>query len=91
MWGTQKQRRVVRLLNKYECTPIVCMDADKVKANGIKPGQKAQREIYKSLKKDTKAKKINLEKIAKKAGLEELDPASLDDETLELIRGVILR
>ena len=91
MWGTQKQRRVVRLLNKYECTPIVCMDADRVKANGVKPGQKAQREIYKALKSDIKTKKINLEKIAKKAGLEELDPASLDDKTLKLIRSVVLR
>lgn len=67
------------------------MDADRVKANGVKPGQKAQREIYKALKKDIKTKKINLEKIAKKAGLEELDPASLDDKTLELIRSVVLR
>lgn len=91
MWGTQKQRRVLRLLNKYECTPIVCMDADKVKANGVKPGQKAQREIYKAIKKDGPVKKINLEKIAKKAGLEELDPASLDDKTLKLIRSVVLR
>ena len=36
-------------------------------------------------------RKLNLEKIAKKAGLEELDPASLDDKTLKLIRSVVLR
>lgn len=91
MWGVRKQRKVLRLLNRYGCTPIVCMDADKVKANGIKPGQKAQREIYRSLKKDTDVKKINLEKLAKKAGLEELDPASLSDRDIKNILKVVLR
>lgn len=90
MFGEEKAKMIERLCNRFSLDLYLCMDADKIKANGIKPGQKAQRQIYRIMKNRVEVKKINLEKIAISLGLEELDPATLPKSYMKKIRKLVV-
>ena len=89
MFGQEKAKTLEYLCNRYDLTLYLCMDADKAKTNGIKPGQKAQAHIYRTMKGRVEVKKINLESIAKTLGLEELDPATLPRKYIRRIKKLI--